>query len=196
MRHEPLVILDFETTGLRPECGDRITEVGVVRIENDHMTSRFESLVDCGVRVPSYITAYTGITQPMVDSAPPVRRVMRQLLEFIGTTPVVAHGARFDEEFFRLECLRLGIAPPQEPFICSMQLARRLHPEMPCHALGALSHELKLTRRGTAHRAPADAEVTAELMLRLGHEIDARHRGRTVTARLLRQLEQPELLCA
>ncbi len=49
MIHTPLVILDFESTGLRPERGDRIIEVGLVRIENDRITERHSSLVNCGV---------------------------------------------------------------------------------------------------------------------------------------------------
>jgi DNA polymerase-3 subunit epsilon len=188
MIHEPLVILDFETTGLSPETGDRITEIGLVRVEHGRITARLGSLVNCGVRVPMFITAYTGITQAMVDAAPRAEQVMRQALDFIGRAAVVAHSATFDQRFFRRECRALGLARYPDPFICSMQLARRLHPQLQSHSLAALAHKLALPTQGLAHRAPADAEVTAELMIRLGRDLAERHPGVALTAALLRRL--------
>jgi len=188
MPHEPLIILDFETTGLSPETGDRITEIGLVRIEAGGITARWQSLVNCGVRVPTFITAYTGITQAMVDAAPRVEQVMREALEFIGGTAVVAHSAMFDQRFFRRECRAIGVTRYPEPFICSMQLARRLHPQLQSHSLAALAHKLALPTTGMAHRAPADAEVTAQLMIRLGQDLAQRHPDVVVTASLLRRL--------
>lgn len=188
MIHSPLVILDFETTGLRPERGDRITEVGLVRIEGGEITDRFQSLVNCGVPVPASISAFTGITQQMVDAAPPVGVVMREVAAFIGETPVVAHNASFDQLFFLRECRRERIGMVVEPFICSMRLSRRVYPYMCSHSLGELAYRLPLPTHGHAHRAAADAEVTAELMLRMGWDIAAMHPGVTVTTQLLRDL--------
>jgi DNA polymerase-3 subunit epsilon len=190
MLHEPLVVLDFETTGLRPERGDRITEVGLVRIENGHVTGRFQSLVNCGVRIPTSIAAYTGITQQMVDGAPPAGDVMREVAAFIGTTPVVAHNASFDQRFYLRECRRQDVDMVIEPFICSMRLAQRIYPLHSGHSLGELAHRLQLRKAGAAHRAAADAEVTAELMLRVAQDIGMRHAGLIVTAALLRQVMQ------
>ncbi|HWJ95805.1 MAG TPA: exonuclease domain-containing protein, partial [Telluria sp.] len=72
----PIVMLDFETTGLSPAMGDRITEVAALRIAQGRVTERYVSLVNCGVRIPAFITALTGISQDMVDSAPPASRVV------------------------------------------------------------------------------------------------------------------------
>jgi DNA polymerase-3 subunit epsilon len=188
MLQDSLVILDFETTGLSPERGDRITEVGLVRIEGGEITDRFQSLVNCGVRVPSFITSYTGISQQMVDDAPPVQHVMRAVVSFVGDTPLVAHSASFDQRFYIRECRQLGIGMVIEPFICSMRLSRRVYPDFRSHALGALAHALQLKHCGAAHRAAADAEMTAELMLRLGRDIGAMHAGLTLTTSLLRRL--------
>ncbi len=205
MLHEPLVVLDFETTGLRPEAGDRITEVGLVRLENGEITRRYQSLVNCDTRVPSYITAYTGITQQMVDDAPPVGQVMREVAAFIGDASVVAHNASFDQRFFLRECRRQRIGLLAEPFICSLRLARRVYPELQSHSLGVLAHELQLKQCGAAHRAPADAEVTAHLVLRMGEDMVAAHSRLNLTARLLRRVmympvkqvpERLERLCA
>jgi DNA polymerase-3 subunit epsilon len=205
MLHDPLIILDFETTGLHAEAGDRITEVGLVRMENGCITGRFESLVNCGVRVPDYITAYTGITQRMVDEAPPVAQVLREVAAFIGETPVVAHNASFDQRFFLRECRRQRIGMVVEPFICSLRLARRVYPQLDSHSLGVLAHRLQLQSCGAAHRAAADAEMTAQLVQRMARDIAAQHGGLQLTAQALRRLmrtpvkqvtAQLEQLCA
>jgi DNA polymerase III subunit epsilon len=188
MLHEPLVILDFETTGLRPHEGDRITEVGLVRIADGHVTDRFQSLANCDVHVPRFIASYTGITQQMVDAAPPIRTVMREVVEFIGDTPVVAHSATFDERFFMTECRRQRMNPETGSFLCSMRIARRIYPQLDSHALGVLAHALKLPRSGTAHRAAVDAETTALLMLRMGRDLARMREGMIVTTQLLRRL--------
>ena len=188
MLQDSLVVLDFETTGLRPDHGDRITEVGLVRIENNRITGRYQSLVNCGVRVPGYITTYTGITQRMVDEAPPVGQVVGEIAAFIGGMPVVAHNAGFDHRFFQRECRRLDLVSVIEPFICSMRIARRVYPGMESHALGVLAHALQLRACGRAHRAGADAETTAELMLRLGRDLLDMQSGIRITAPLLRRL--------
>ncbi len=206
MLHDPLVILDFGATGLRPRRGDRITEVGLVRIEDGHICARYQSLVNCGARVPASIAACTGITQQMIDAAPPVAEVMREVAAFIDGTTVVAHCASFDQSLYRHECWRLGLGKDEAitPFICSMRLARRIYPELPGHSLGILSQALGLGYRGTLHRAAADAEATALLMLRLVRDIARMHEGITVTTKVLRHIvakppeRQPgqERLCA
>lgn len=189
MLHESLVILDFETTGLSPEQGDRITEVGLVRVEGDHITGRYSSLVNCGVRVPSFISAYTGITQDMVDGAPTVGVVLREMLTFVGESAIVAHGAQFDQRFFANECRHASLpATALPPFLCSLQLARRVHPTLSCHSLGSLAYRLKLPVAGLAHRASADAEVTAELMLSLVQKLGDTYPGVVIDADLLRRL--------
>jgi DNA polymerase-3 subunit epsilon len=188
MLHDPLIVLDFETTGLRAEAGDRITEVGLVRMEGGCVTARFQSLVNCGVRVPDYITAYTGITQRMVDGAPPVAQVLREVAAFIGETPVIAHNASFDQRFFLRECRRQRIGVVVEPFICSLRLARRVYPQLESHSLGVLAHRLQLCNCGASHRAAADAEMTAQLMQRMAQDIAAQHGGLKLTAQVLRRL--------
>jgi DNA polymerase-3 subunit epsilon len=188
MLQNPLVILDFEATGLRPDQGDRITEVGLVRIEADRITGRYQSLVNCGVRIPPSITAYTGITQQMVDDAPPVREVLRQVIDFIGDDAVVAHNAGLDQRLLQRECRHSRVAALIEPFICSLRLARRVYPELPGHSLGSLARSLKLAGAGAQHRAAADAELTAGLMLRITRDIAARHSRLPITTWMLRGL--------
>jgi DNA polymerase-3 subunit epsilon len=171
---QPIVMLDFETTGLSPAMGDRITEVAALRIVGGRVTERYVSLINCHARIPSFITSLTGITQQMVDDAPPVRRVLPELLDFIGSDTLSAHNASFDEKFLKAEAGRLGMAPAHQALVCSLKLSRRLFPGMPSYKLGVLSSQLGIRFRSAAHRAESDAEVGAELL----HHI-ARHLGRS-----------------
>jgi DNA polymerase-3 subunit epsilon len=171
---QPIVMLDFETTGLSPAMGDRITEVAALRIVGGRVTERYVSLINCNARIPSFITSLTGITQQMVDDAPPVRRVLPELLDFIGSDTLSAHNASFDEKFLKAEAERLGMAPAHQALVCSLKLSRRLFPGMPSYKLGVLSSQLGIRFRSAAHRAESDAEVGAELL----HHI-ARHLGRS-----------------
>lgn len=158
-----IVVLDFETTGISPHKGDRITEVAALRVVNGQITERFVSLVNCGVNIPYFITGLTGITQNMVNHAPQVEKVIPHLLEFIGTDPLVAHNAGFDEKFLLAESARLELQPAHRGLICSLKLARRILPHQPSYQLGAIADSIGIQFRGTAHRAEADAEVTVQL---------------------------------
>lgn len=171
MFNRPIVMLDFETTGLSPAAGDRITEVAALRIVDGRIVDRFVSLVNCGVRVPFYITQLTGITQAMVDAAPCVSEIMPALVHFIGSDTLSAHNASFDEKFLTAESRDLGLQPQYERMVCSLKLARRLFPGLPSYKLSALSGALGIRFSGSAHRAEADAEVSAKVLIHIGEHL-------------------------
>jgi len=168
----PIVMLDFETTGLSPEAGDRITEVAALRIAEGRVVDRFVSLVNCGVRIPPFIVQYTGITQDMVDGAPPADEIVPRLIEFIGGDPLAAHNASFDEKFLKAEGALLGHACRHSALVCSLKLARRVFPGRDSYKLGELTRALGIRFNGRAHRAEADAEVAAELLLHIGRHLN------------------------
>jgi DNA polymerase-3 subunit epsilon len=167
----PIVMIDFETTGLSPDMGDRITEVAALRIVNGKVVERYVSLINCNVRIPSFITGLTGITQAMVDGAPPVARVVPELLDFIGGDALSAHNASFDDKFLRAESARLGLAPAYSNLVCSLKLSRRVFPKLSSYKLGELSGQLGIRFKSAAHRAESDAEVAAEVLIHIGRHI-------------------------
>ncbi len=169
-----IAVIDFETTGISPDHGDRATEVAIVMLEGARVVDRFQSLMNAGVRIPSFITQLTGISNAMVAAAPDAAEVMQQASRFVGTAPLVAHNAAFDRKFWVGELARLGLPAPQ-PFACTMLLARRLYPQAPNHKLGSLVDYHRLPRTGAAHRALADAEMAAELLGRILHDLRTRH---------------------
>lgn len=170
----PIAVIDFETTGLSPDHGDRATEVAIVLVEGGRVVDRFQSLMNAGIRIPSFITQLTGITNAMVATAPDAAQVMAEASRFVGKAPLVAHNASFDRKFWVAELARLGLPAPQ-PFACTMLVSRRLYPQAPNHKLGSLVDYHRLPRLGAAHRALADAEMAAELMGRIQHDLRTRH---------------------
>lgn len=183
---DPLVALDFETTGLAPEDGDRITEVGLVRIEAGRIVERFSSLVNSGVSIPRSIAAYTGITTDMLARAPAPHVVIPQVLRFIGDCAVVSHNAMFDQIFLQMECRRLDLPCIPRDFLCSMRIARRLYPDVRSPSMADLARHLGLKSAGAAHRALADAEMTAQLVLRMAQQMAVQQPAEGLLPRLSR----------
>lgn len=186
---EVVAVIDFETTGLSPAQGDRATEVAAVIVDKGRVVDRYQSLMNAGVRIPAYIEALTGISNAMVRSAPPAQAVMREVSEFVGDIPIVAHNAAFDARFWDAELARIQRARRQE-FVCSLLLSRRLLPLAPSHKLGALVEYAKLPVAGRYHRALADAQMAASLLLRLEEELRLRHQVPAVSVDLLRRIQR------
>jgi len=183
---EPVIVMDFETTGLGPQSA-RVTEVAALRIEAGRVTDRFVTLINCGVTVPAEITAFTGITTAMVRAAPPVAEVMPALHRFVGRHAVVAHNAHFDQGFYEQELRRLRLESDSEDFLCTIRVARRVLPGLATYKLSALSAHCGVRFSSAAHRAEADALVTGEVLTSLsGRILDAGVPA--VTPRLLREL--------
>lgn len=186
---EIVAVIDFETTGLSPAMGDRATEIAAVIMEDGKVIDRYQSLMNAGVRIPSYIEALTGISDSMVRKAPAAAEVMLEVSHFVGDYPLVAHNASFDCKFWDAELARIGRHRQQE-FACSMLLSRRLFPEAPSHKLGVLVEFAKLPVAGRFHRALADAEMAASLLVRLEEELRDRFNLNDVSHELLRKLQR------
>lgn len=186
---EVVAVIDFETTGLSPAQGDRATEVAAVIVEDGRVVDRYQSLMNAGVRISAFIEALTGISNAMVRSAPPAGEVMREVSDFVGDIPIVAHNASFDAKFWDAELARVQRSRRQE-FVCSLLLSRRLFPLAPSHKLGALVEYAQLPVAGRYHRALADAEMAASLLLRLEEELRQRHRVPQVSVELLRRIQR------
>ena len=170
-----IAVIDFETTGLSPAVGDRATEVAIVLVEGGQVVDRFQSLMNAGQRIPAFIENLTGISNAMLASAPLADSVMRNASRFVGSVPLVAHNASFDQRFWRAELASAGLTSNQ-PFACTMLVARRLYPHAPSHKLGVLVDYHHLPKTGRAHRAMADAEMAASLLGQIQHDLRCRHR--------------------
>lgn len=168
-----IAIIDFETTGISPNMGDRATEVAIVLLQEGQVVDRYQSLMNAGVRVNSFITQLTGITNEMLQAAPAAEQVMREAARFVGDLPMVAHNAAFDKKFWQAELARCG-QDGSHAFACTLLLSRRLYPQAPNHKLGTLAALHHLPSSGRAHRALADAEMAAHLLAQMQHDLKTR----------------------
>jgi len=168
-----LVFVDLETTGGNAAF-HRITEVGIVRMQDDRVVEEWSSLVNPECRIPAYIEAFTGITNEMVAGAPRfsdlAALVLTKLRSPTRESPIfVAHNARFDYSFLRTEFRRLDVHFSAK-VLCTVKLSRRLFPEYPRHSLDAVMERHRLTC-AARHRALGDARVLGDFWSKLRGEI-------------------------
>jgi len=192
---QTIAVIDFETTGLAPNGGGRATEIAAVLVRNGQVVDSFQSLMRSGAWVPPFIQQLTGISNEMLADAPASEAVMRDVARFTGGCPLVAHNAAFDRGFWQAELARAGCEPdPAHEFACTVLLARRLYPEAPNCKLGTLAQFHQLPDTGRAHRALADAQMTAHLLLRMQRDLERRYAdelcGRGAEHALLARLQR------
>jgi DNA polymerase-3 subunit epsilon len=181
------VIIDFETTGLSPDLGDRAIEVGAVIVHNNKIMDSFQSLMNPGMKISSFISEFTGITNQMLSKAPLTNEVMNKLTEFIKQHHLVAHNASFDSKFLDAEFRRINHERKNE-FACTLLSSRRLYQDAPNHKLETLVRFKKLKTDGTHHRALADAEMTAHLWIRMISDIKSEYRLQQIPFSLMQRL--------
>jgi len=165
-----LVFVDLETTGGNP-AHHRITEVGIVRVQNGVLLEEWSSLVNPECSISPYIEAFTGISSEMVADAPLFADIAATVLEKLRGAVFIAHNARFDYSFLRSEFRKVGVDYASE-VLCTVKLSRRLFPEHARHNLDAVieRHGLACSAR---HRALGDAQVLKDLWLKLKAEVPA-----------------------
>ena len=190
-----LAFVDIETTGTRA-AHDRITEVGVVRVDADAAGGQprvheWSSLVDPEVPIPPVIQALTGITDAMVRGAPTFSALAGEIAERLADCVFVAHNARFDHGFLKCAFARVGRPFSARP-LCTVRLSRRLFPEADGHGLDAVAarHGIAVTER---HRALGDARAVWAFVQALYRELPAEVIGSAVR-RILRIASLPPQL--
>jgi DNA polymerase-3 subunit epsilon len=172
---QTIAVIDFETTGISPGQGARATEVAAVLVRGGRVVDRYASLMRSGAWVSPFIERLTGISNAMLRGAPPAAQVMREVCSFTRGLPLVAHNAGFDRGFWQAEAKLAGLDPdPAHAFACTVLLSRRLYPQAANHRLGTLAVLHRLPSAGRAHRALADAEVTAHLLLQIQRDVSDR----------------------
>jgi DNA polymerase III epsilon subunit family exonuclease len=160
------VVVDLETTGLRPGSS-RICEIGAVRVRELELAEEFQLLVDPGVPIGPAISALTGLRDVELRGQPHPAIAVRRFLEFAGEGVLVAHNARFDLAFLDRETERLTGARLAGPVVDTVGLARRLLAGRTRRAgLSSLSQFFGTSAR-PCHRALPDAQATAEILLQL-----------------------------
>jgi DNA polymerase III epsilon subunit len=160
-----VVVFDVETTGLSPRRGDRICEIGALKLKGGVEFGRFQALVNPERPIPPGVTAIHHITDAMVAGEPPFREIAADFLGFVEGSALAAYNASFDLGFLAAELDRMQTPPWDGPVIDVLTLARRLMPGMR-HPLWQVAQALGIDFP-EQHRAMKDVEVTAEVYRRL-----------------------------
>ncbi len=160
------VVVDLETTGLRPGAAG-ICEIGAVRVEALELGATFETFVNPRRPLPAPIAALTGIEPAQLRGAPPAELAVRRFLDFAGDAVLVAHNARFDVGFLDVEVERLTGRRLACPVVDTVWLARRLLAgRLKRVGLSSLAYFFG-TSVQPSHRALPDAQATAEILVAL-----------------------------
>ena len=160
------VVVDLETTGLRPGTA-QICEIGAVRVRGLEIEAEFETLVDPGMPLGPGVEALTGLSNRQLRGSPPPALAVHRFLAFAGDSVLVAHNARFDMAFLDRETVKLTGSRLASPVVDTVALARRLLAgRVPRASLSQLAWFLG-TSVQPCHRALPDAQATAEVLLAL-----------------------------
>ncbi|MDF2924422.1 MAG: dinG [Paenibacillaceae bacterium] len=162
-------VLDFETTGSQPS--DEIIQAGLVIVENNEIISRYTSLVKPGGRIPDFISALTGITDDMVQEAPPVEEVASELVFFLEDTVLVGHNVSFDLAFLQRALDVSGYKPFTGRVLDTLDFLRILFPALGSLQLSMVTQSLDVPH-DRPHQADSDAEATALVWIKILQQFD------------------------
>ncbi len=163
LRDMEFVVVDVESTGGSPKRGDRLTEVAAVRMVGGEVVDCWESLVNPRRPIPPTVSRLTQITDEMVAGAPTFAELADELRGALEGAVFVAHNVSFDWRLLQAEYERCKGGRLDGEVLCTLRLARKLHPELQRRSLGALADYYSIGFEDW-HRAGPDARATAELL--------------------------------
>lgn len=162
--NERYAIIDIESTG-GLVGRDRITEIGIVLMEEGKVVDTYSTLVNPERSIPEFVSRITGITDEMVASAPKFYEVARDVVEWTEGAYFVAHNVDFDYRFIRAEFEALGYTFTRRK-LCTVKLTRKFFPGLKSYSLGKLIKHFNI-RVNSRHRALDDAIAAAELFKKI-----------------------------
>lgn len=164
MLGKTFVVLDIETTGVHYTEGDKITEIGAVRIVDGKIVDKFQTLVNPGIKISQEITTLTGIDDEMVKDAPPFDKVVPDLFRYVDGAYIVAHNIEFDYKFIKFMSKDTGYVFKNEG-IDTLAFSREVLKGMKNYKLNTVCGHFGI--EFLHHRALSDAHATAKLLLEL-----------------------------
>ena len=165
------IFFDTETTGLNPESGDRVVDIGLVEMVNRQLTGRhLHFYLNPERDMPEEAFRVHGLSSEFLADKPKFAQIVEEFLAFIEGAELVAHNAAFDVGFINAELKRCGRPPLHEcvdNVLDTLLMARDMFPGK-ANSLDALCRRLEVdnSNRGL-HGAVKDAELLAEVYIRL-----------------------------
>ena len=156
MLSQPISFIDLETTGTSANY-NRIIEIGIIKVFENKVIKKFETLVNPQTHIDPFIREFTGIDPEELEKAPTFYDIKDELLEILSGSIFAAHNVRFDYGFIRNEFKRFDISFSSKHF-CTVKLARLLFPEWKKYNLDVLIEKFNVNVK-RRHRAFDDAGV-------------------------------------
>jgi DNA polymerase III subunit epsilon len=163
------IVLDTETTGLSPETGDRIVEIGAVELLNMVPTGKtFHVYLNPERDMPKEAEAVHGLSTAFLRDKPLFKSVAQDFLTFVADAQLVIHNASFDMNFINHELRGIGLeAIDMGRVLDTLAIAKKKHPMAP-NSLDALCKRYGIDNsKRTKHGALLDAELLADVYLEL-----------------------------
>jgi DNA polymerase-3 subunit epsilon len=163
------IVFDTETTGLSPNDGHRLVEIGCVEIVNRCETGRtFHAYINPQRSMPSEAEAVHGLSSIFLSDKPCFHEIVDSFVEFVGDAPLVAHNANFDFAFLNWELENCGREPVSiSRMVDTLAIARTRHPGAK-HSLDALCTRYGVDRsQRIKHGALLDAELLTQVYVEL-----------------------------
>ena len=163
------IVLDTETTGLSPEEGHRIIEIGALELINHMPTGqKLHLYINPERAIDEAAEAVHGISSAFLADKPVFTDVMDEFLTFIGQDKMIIHNASFDMGFINAELKRAGQALlPSDRAIDTLMMARRKFPGAQA-SLDALCRRFEIDNsHRDLHGALIDADLLAEVYIEL-----------------------------
>jgi DNA polymerase-3 subunit epsilon len=163
------IVFDTETTGLDPNSGDRLVEIGCIELVNRFPSGRtFHCYFNPERDMPDAAFKVHGLSVDFLKDKPLFAQKVEELIEFLGEAPLIAHNAMFDLTFLNAELERAKkAAVARERLVDTLMLARRKHPGG-SNRLDDLCVRYKIDNsKRVKHGALLDAELLAEVYIEL-----------------------------
>ena len=163
------IVFDTETTGMDPETGDKLVEIGAVELINHIPTGvTFHRYINPQREVPDDAFKIHGLSYDFLKNHPTFSELVDEWIEFVGDAVLVAHNAPFDMKFINFEQKELGkITYGMERVVDTLEIARKLFPGQR-NSLDALCKRFNVDNSArTLHGALLDADLLAKVYLEL-----------------------------
>ena len=158
-------VFDIETTGLDSEY-DEIIEIGAIKVKNNKIVSKFNSLVKPQKEIDEYISKLTGITNEMVKDAPTIKEILPSFMNYVGNDILIGHNVNFDINFIYDNLYRNNFNVLTNDFVDTMRISRKLLPDLSHHRLIDLAKYFEIDTTNN-HRTLKDCEITMSIYERL-----------------------------
>lgn len=163
------VAFDLETSGAYP-IGHDVVEFGAVKWHQGQELGRLQFLLKPRELMTDFIIGIHGITNEMVQEAPPMSEKIQEIHEFLKGSVIMAHHAPFDMGFMAVEFEKARLPLPSEPALCTSLLSRKWIHGVDNHKLQTLVKHLQVDG-GQAHRAYDDAKACLQVGLACFHKM-------------------------